>query len=62
MTEFLVPAGVPAGKAMRELDLPSKGPDAVVCVKTAAGDLKDLSYVPEADETMSTVIAASEEG
>ena len=62
VTEFLVPAGVPAGKAMRELDLPSKGPDAVVCVKTAEGDLKDLSFVPETDTTMTTVIAASDEG
>ena len=62
VTEFLVPAGVPAGKAMRELDLSSKGPDAVVCVKTAEGDLKDLSFVPETDTTMTTVIAASDEG
>lgn len=32
---FEVPAGTAIGAAMRELDLPNKGPEAIVCAKDA---------------------------
>ena len=47
---------------MRELNLPNKGPDAIVCVKTVDGDLKDLSFTPDVDTPMIPVPASSEEG
>lgn len=59
---FTVPAGVAAGAAMRELELPNKGPDAIVCVRDSEGQLRDLSYVPEADETVEPVPASTEDG
>ncbi|MBZ8177909.1 threonine--tRNA ligase [Corynebacterium sp. 3HC-13] len=59
---FHVPAETPAGVAMRELDLPHKGPDAVVCVRDAEGNLKDLAYAPETDETLTPIAASTDEG
>lgn len=59
---FTVPAGTPVGTAMRELDLPNKGPDAVVVVKDAEGNLRDLSHTPETDAEFTPVPASSEEG
>ncbi len=59
---FTVPAGTPVGTAMRELDLPNKGPDAVVVVKDAEGNLRDLSHTPEVDAEFTPVPASSEEG
>ncbi|MGX9294634.1 threonine--tRNA ligase [Tsukamurella paurometabola] len=47
---------------MRELDLPNKGPEAVVVVKTADGTLKDLSWVPETDTEVEAVAANTEDG
>ncbi|MDY6050184.1 MAG: threonine--tRNA ligase [Corynebacterium sp.] len=47
---------------MRELELPNKGPEAIVCVKTVDGDLKDLSFTPQTDTPMIPVPASSEEG
>ncbi|WP_371820965.1 threonine--tRNA ligase [Tsukamurella sp. PLM1] len=47
---------------MRELDLPNKGPEAVVVVKTADGTLKDLSWVPETDTEVESVAANTEDG
>ncbi|BDH57176.1 threonine--tRNA ligase [Tsukamurella sp. PLM1] len=61
-TTFVVPAGIAAGAAMRELDLPNKGPEAVVVVKTADGTLKDLSWVPETDTEVESVAANTEDG
>lgn len=61
-TTFVVPAGIAAGAAMRELDLPNKGPEAVVVVKTTDGDLKDLSWVPETDTEVEAVAANTEDG
>ncbi len=46
---FTVPAGESAGAAMRPLELPNKGPEAVVCVKDADGNLRDLAFTPETD-------------
>ncbi|WP_231706610.1 MULTISPECIES: threonine--tRNA ligase [Tsukamurella] len=47
---------------MRELDLPNKGPEAVVVVKTTDGTLKDLSWVPETDTEVEAVAANTEDG
>ncbi|MDN8604836.1 threonine--tRNA ligase [Corynebacterium ureicelerivorans] len=59
---FEVPAGTAVGAAMRELNLPNKGEDAIVCVQDEAGDLKDLSHVPDATATFLPVPANSELG
>ncbi|MCG7296338.1 threonine--tRNA ligase [Corynebacterium afermentans] len=59
---FEVPAGTAVGAAMRELNLPNKGEDAVVCVQDEAGELKDLSHVPEATATFTPVSANTELG
>lgn len=59
---FTVPAGTPVGAAMRELDLPNKGDNAIVCVKDAEGNLKDLSFVPETDAEFTPVAANTENG
>ena len=59
---FEVPAGTAVGAAMRELNLPNKGEDAVVCVQDEAGELKDLSHVPDTTATFMPVPANSELG
>ncbi|APT84881.1 threonine--tRNA ligase [Corynebacterium aquilae DSM 44791] len=59
---FNVPAGTPVGAAMRELELPNKGPEAIVCVKDADGQLKDLSFVPDTTAEFTPVPANTEEG
>ncbi|MEJ4112411.1 threonine--tRNA ligase [Corynebacterium kroppenstedtii] len=59
---FHVPAGTPAGVAMKSLGLPTKGPEAVVCVKGSDGIIRDLSFVPAEDVQVSTVVAGSDEG
>ena len=59
---FEVPAGTAVGASMRELNLPNKGEDAVVCVQDKAGELKDLSHVPEATATFMPVPANTELG
>lgn len=59
---FTVPAGTAVGAAMRELELPNKGPDAIVCVKDSEGQLRDLSHVPDTESEFTPVPASSEEG
>lgn len=59
---FEVPAGTAVGAAMRELNLPNKGEGAIVCVQDEAGDLKDLSHVPDATATFLPVPANTELG
>ncbi len=49
LSPFTVPAGTAIGAAMRELELPNKGPEAIVCAQTQDGTLKDLSFVPDSD-------------
>ncbi|MGV0435378.1 threonine--tRNA ligase [Corynebacterium mastitidis] len=61
-TTLLVPAGVPVGKAMRELGLPTKGPEAIVCAQDGQGNLRDLSHAPAQDAEFALVPACSEEG
>jgi threonyl-tRNA synthetase len=59
---FQVPAGTAVGTAMRELDLPNKGPEAIVAVKDADGQLRDLSHTPEVDADFTPVAANTEDG
>ncbi|MBP3087732.1 threonine--tRNA ligase [Corynebacterium sp. sy017] len=59
---FLVPAGTSIGTAMRELELPNKGPEAIVCAQDLAGNLKDLSFVPEQETQFIPVAANTEQG
>ncbi|VZH85464.1 threonine--tRNA ligase [Corynebacterium rouxii] len=59
---FVVAAGVAVGAAMRELELPNKGPEAIVCVKDSEGTLRDLSFVPEHDSEFTPVPANTEDG
>ena len=44
---FTVPAGQAVGAALRELNLPNKGPEAVVVVRGVDGTLYDLSHTPD---------------
>ncbi|MEC3953589.1 threonine--tRNA ligase [Nocardia sp. CDC153] len=57
-----VPAGTTAGAAVREADLPSKGPAAVIVVRDAEGALKDLSWTPDVDTEVEAVTADSPDG
>ncbi|AKE41356.1 Threonyl-tRNA synthetase [Corynebacterium kutscheri] len=59
---FTVPAGAPVGQVMRELELPNKGADAIVCVKDSEGVLKDLSFIPDTEQEFLPVAANTEEG
>ena len=59
---FLVSAGTPVGAAMRELNLPNTGPEAIVVVKDTEGHLKDLSHVPETDAEFLPIPANTSEG
>ncbi|MBE9373362.1 threonine--tRNA ligase [Saccharopolyspora sp. HNM0983] len=57
-----VPAGTTAGSAVTEAGLPSNGEEAVVVVRDQDGDLRDLTWVPEADAEVEAVAAGSEAG
>lgn len=57
-----VPAGTTAGTAVREAGLPGKGSDAVVVVRDAEGQLKDLSWIPDVDVEVEAVAADTEDG
>ena len=52
-----VPAGTTAGTAVREAGLSGKGPDAIVVVRDAEGQLKDLSWIPDTDTEVEAVAA-----
>ncbi len=57
-----VPAGTTAGTALREHELPNKGPEAVVVVRDAAGQLRDLSWAPDLDTDVEPVAANTDAG
>ncbi|WP_193487740.1 threonine--tRNA ligase [Corynebacterium heidelbergense] len=60
---FTVPAGTTAGTAMRSLELPNKGPQAIVCVQEQqSGQLRDLAWQPEQDTEVTAVAADTEAG
>ncbi|MCC3330128.1 threonine--tRNA ligase [Nocardia abscessus] len=56
-----VPAGTTAGAAVREAGLPTKGPETVVVVRVD-GELKDLSWTPDADVDVEPVAANTDDG
>ncbi|OLF13647.1 threonine--tRNA ligase [Actinophytocola xinjiangensis] len=58
----VVPAGTTAGAAVREAGLPGKGADAVVVVRDAEGQLRDLSWTPSADAAVEPVAANTPDG
>lgn len=57
-----VPAGTTAGDAVQQAGLPSKGADAVVVVRDAEGELRDLAWAPESDVEVEAVAASTEDG
>ncbi|MDK4208365.1 threonine--tRNA ligase [Corynebacterium accolens] len=59
---FTVPAGQAVGAALRELNLPNKGPEAVVVVRDVDGTLYDLSHTPDEESTFVPVAACEEDG
>jgi threonyl-tRNA synthetase len=61
-TTIRVPAGTTAGTALREHDLPNRGPEAVVVVRDPEGNLKDLSWAPEIDINVEPVAANTDDG
>ncbi|OZM72462.1 threonine--tRNA ligase [Amycolatopsis antarctica] len=58
----VVTSGTTAGTAVREAGLPGKGPDAVVVVRDAEGNLRDLSWAPGTDTEVESVAANTEDG
>jgi threonyl-tRNA synthetase len=58
----VVPAGTTAGAAVREAELPGKGPDAIVVVRDAEGHLRDLSWTPRVDVEVEAVAADTDDG
>ncbi|WP_233621821.1 threonine--tRNA ligase [Amycolatopsis sp. WAC 04182] len=59
---MVVPAGTTAGTAVREAGLPTKGPDTIVVVRDAEGNLRDLSWAPEVEVEVEAVAAGTEDG
>ncbi|MGY6652468.1 threonine--tRNA ligase [Amycolatopsis sp. TRM77291] len=59
---MVVPAGTTAGTAVREAGLPTKGPDTIVVVRDAEGNLRDLSWAPESEVEVEAVAANTEDG
>ena len=57
-----VPAGTPAGQALRAAGASTSGPDAVVVARDSEGRLRDLSWSPEADTEVEGVAAGSADG
>ncbi len=57
-----VPAGTTAGAAIRGAGLPTTGPTAVVVVRDADGQLRDLAWAPESEVEVEAVAADTDEG
>jgi len=57
-----VPAGTTAGQAIRDAGLPTAGPQAVVVVRDAQGQLRDLAWAPGEAAEAEPVPADSEDG
>ncbi|MBM9467058.1 threonine--tRNA ligase [Nakamurella sp. YIM 132084] len=57
-----VPAGTTAGQAVRDAGLPNSGAQAVVVVREADGQLRDLAWVPDADVEVDAVAADTPDG
>ncbi|GHH07576.1 threonine--tRNA ligase [Amycolatopsis oliviviridis] len=61
-SRVVVPAGTTAGTAVREAGLPTKGPDTIVVVRDAEGNLRDLSWAPESEVEVEAVAASTDDG
>ncbi|MFC3450610.1 threonine--tRNA ligase [Amycolatopsis speibonae] len=61
-SRVVVPAGTTAGTAVREAGLPTKGPDTIVVVRDAEGNLRDLSWAPESEVEVEAVAANTDDG
>ncbi|WP_414940351.1 threonine--tRNA ligase [Amycolatopsis sp. cmx-11-51] len=61
-SRVVVPAGTTAGAAVREAGLPTKGPDTIVVVRDAEGNLRDLAWAPESEVEVEAVAANTEDG
>ncbi|MEU3623197.1 threonine--tRNA ligase [Amycolatopsis coloradensis] len=61
-SRVVVPAGTTAGTAVREAGLPTKGPDTIVVVRDAEGNLRDLAWAPESEVEVEAVAAGTEDG
>ncbi|MGH3655152.1 MAG: threonine--tRNA ligase [Micromonosporaceae bacterium] len=59
---IVVPAGTTAADAIAEADLPRHGPKAIVVVRDPHGDLRDLSWAPDADTEVVPVPMDSPDG
>ncbi|NNG95817.1 threonine--tRNA ligase [Gordonia araii NBRC 100433] len=57
-----MPAGTTAGAALREVDAPNKGPQAIVVVRDPDGQLRDLAWAPDIDTDVTPVAADTEDG
>ena len=57
-----VPAGTTAEDALRDAGVDLSGPRAAVVVRDPAGDLKDLTWAPDADVDVEPVPAAQRDG
>jgi threonyl-tRNA synthetase len=63
VTPIRVPAGTTAMQALKDAGIPLKGPDGAVVVReVGTGELKDLTWAPQADAEVQPVPAASADG
>jgi threonyl-tRNA synthetase len=62
LSSVKIPAGTTAGQAIRDHGLPTTGPQAVVVVRDAQGQLRDLAWAPSEDAEAEPVPADSEDG
>jgi threonyl-tRNA synthetase len=59
---IVVSAGMSGSDAFAAAALPQNGPNAIVAVRTSAGALMDLTWVPEQDATVEPVSMSSPDG
>ncbi len=57
-----VAAGTTASAAVGEAGLPRSGPDAILVVRDADGQLRDLAWIPETDAAVEPVAAGTPDG
>lgn len=62
LSRVKVAAGTSAQTAVNEAGLPQKGAEAIVVVRDAAGQLRDLAWVPEVDTEVDPVAADTTDG
>ena len=61
-SRVVVPAGTTAGSAIREAGWSGQGPEAIVVVRDAQGELRDLAWSPEVDAEVEPVAADTADG